>query len=745
MKRLLLIPFIVLPCLVTKAQTTFQKAYGGSGISICRHVEQTTDGGYILVGSTNSYGAGGYDVYLVKTNFSGDTLWTRTFGGSADDDGYCVKQTTDGGYILCGNTQSFGLQGAYVIKTNSAGDTLWTRVYGYTFSIGYSVSLTSDGGYVVGGTTIRFNGTRDMNLIKLDASGNFQWNKTYGGNGNEFAGNAVQTSDGGYLMFGTKRYLALDDRFFVIRTNSVGDTTGNKLYDYFGIAADCWYGIQTSDGGIAMAGNVSGNGSLMFIKADNNFLNPVMTTLDGTGSESARSVFQTNDGGFLLCGYTNSIGMGDSDVYVAKLNSSGNVVWSALYGGVNADVGYSARQTSDGGYIIAGSTGSFTAKKMYLVKTDSLGSSGCNQDLFDTLSAVNSPAPTSTSNIWYPLSSDSSYSTATAIHTGAAVGNLCLQLGCSAAISASTNISCYNSCDGGATVSFSGGSGPYTYQWIPVGGNAPSATGLCAGNYTVIVSDAVGCSASATVVITEPTAVFANISSSHNLTCFGGSDGWATVNAFGGTGAYSYTWVPSGGNNATANNLSAGTYTVSVTDMNGCMTAATVVLTEPTLLTSAIINSSDASCSTCNDGSAVVNANGGTLPYTYTWFPSGGNSATASNLTPGNYTVCVTDAHGCSTCTGVMINYPTGLNEIQQQEMFSIYPNPAHNGFTISFNKESGIQNRELKIYDVMGRAVQEEKIHSQLSTVNCQLSAGIYLLKITAEDKIYQQKLFIE
>jgi len=113
---------------------TFERTYGGASDNFSGSVQQTTDGGYIIAGGTECFGAGGWDVYLIKTNSSGDTLWTRTYGATMDDDGYSVQQTTDGGYIIAGDTYSFGAGGddVYLIKANSSGDTLWTRTYGGT-------------------------------------------------------------------------------------------------------------------------------------------------------------------------------------------------------------------------------------------------------------------------------------------------------------------------------------------------------------------------------------------------------------------------------------------------------------------------------------------------------------------------------------------------------------------------------------------------------------------------------------
>jgi hypothetical protein len=220
------------------------------------------------------------------------------------------------------------------------------------------------------------------------------------------------------------------------------------------------------------------------------------------------------------------------------------------------------------------------------------------------------------------------------------------------------NVNCFNGSNGSARVVVAGGTPSYTYIWLPSGGNGATASNLTAGTYTVMVTDANGCSATATTSITQPTALTAGASTVSNVLCNGGNSGCVTVTPSGGTPGYTYTWIPSGGNLATACNLSAGTYTVIVTDANGCTVTASATVTEPTALTSSIINSQDVSCFGGNNGSATVSVTGGTPAYTYSWIPSGGNSAAANNLTAGNYIVVVTDANNCTTSSTVTITEP---------------------------------------------------------------------------------------
>ncbi len=220
--------------------------------------------------------------------------------------------------------------------------------------------------------------------------------------------------------------------------------------------------------------------------------------------------------------------------------------------------------------------------------------------------------------------------------------------------------------NGSATATPSGGVGPYTFSWAPSGGNAATASGLIAGVYTVTVTDSHGCTTTATANIVNSGGPTANISTSTNISCFGGNNGNATVTLTGGTGPFTYAWAPSGGNAATASGLSANTYTVTVTDANGCITTASVTLTQPTALTASATSSPDL-CNGGNTGSATVTASGGVGPYTYNWTPSGGTGTTANGLTAQSYTCTVTDANGCSTTAITTVTQPTALTSTQSQ------------------------------------------------------------------------------
>lgn len=226
-------------------------------------------------------------------------------------------------------------------------------------------------------------------------------------------------------------------------------------------------------------------------------------------------------------------------------------------------------------------------------------------------------------------------------------------------ISSNISASCFNGNDGSATVSAVGGTSPYSYQWSN-SQTTQKANNLSAGSYSVTVTDANGCTSINTATISEPTQLSSSFTSSSSVSCFGGSDGTATVLASGGTAPYTYQWS-NNQTTQTASNLSAGTHSVSITDANGCILTNSVLITEPTVLNTSVNIVQNALCAGTNTGSATVTASGGTAPYSYLWSNSQA-SATATGLAAGKHFVLVTDANGCSRTDSIIITEPNYLS-----------------------------------------------------------------------------------
>jgi len=335
----------------TSLSPHFCKAIGGEKLDWGSSLIQTSDGGYAIAGATTSFGAGDWDVYVVKLDANGNLQWTRTIGGENEDRGHSFIQTSDGGYAVAGYTTSFGAgdKDIYVVKLDANGNLQWTKTIGGPESEeSHSLIQTSDGGYAIAGYTKSFGaGGEDVYVVKLDANGNLQWTKTIGGGDRDGCESLIQTSDGGYAIAGY--------------TDSFG--TG----DYVGVCV-----VQ----------------DVYVVKLDANG-NPQWTKTIGSricrglfnGYDDGSSLIQTSDGGYAIAGTTYSFGAGEADVYVVKLDAKGNLQWTKTIGGKSADGGSSIIQTSDGGYAIAGSTTSFGAGwinvDVYVVKLDKNGNACC--------------------------------------------------------------------------------------------------------------------------------------------------------------------------------------------------------------------------------------------------------------------------------------------------------------------------------------------------------------------------------
>jgi hypothetical protein len=311
--------------------------------------------------------------------------WSQTFGSDGEDQGRSVQQTTDGGYIVCGIKESYGPfdQDVWLIKTDAEGNKLWDKTFGgKKGDVGISAQQTRDGGYIVCGSTKSYTaGDEDIWLIKADADGNKLWDKTFGGDGFNAGRSVQQTIDGGYIICGYRDpYADGNGHAWLIKT----DADGNKLWDRTlgdeleTIATSVQ---QTKDGGYIICGMAdqyeTGKTEVLLIKTDAAGNKLWSKTFGSEDIVIGNSVQQTTDGGYIICGMTGSYETVTTGVLLIKTDSSGKKLWDRTFGGKEADIGSSVQQTTDGGYIICGKTTSYETNKnkeeVWLIKTDAKG------------------------------------------------------------------------------------------------------------------------------------------------------------------------------------------------------------------------------------------------------------------------------------------------------------------------------------------------------------------------------------
>jgi hypothetical protein len=371
---------------LSNGQTSFQKTFGSSGNDGSYSIIQTTDSNFVFTGYWQT-GSGPTYSFLIKINAMGDTIWTKikyvanpfpansTYGQS-------VIQTSDGGFAVAGNINLMNPTAnpnVYLLRTNSSGDSLWSKDYtpGYV-DVAYSIKQTLDGGFIMAGyaDSIASDSIQDFFLLKTNSLGDSLWSKKYCWHSSDFSGGAhsvVQTNDGGYTLVGSQPQLTgLSDVYF-IKTDDNGNTLWTKKFG--GINDDLGYWLdKTQDNGFIICGATMTTGEggydAYLIKTDENGNLLWEKTYGGLDNEFANSVYPTSDGGYVIVGSTESYTTGGSyDVYLIKTDSQGNQIWHKTFGGINADYGYSVQQTFDGGYIIAGIRGA----EIYIIKTDDMG------------------------------------------------------------------------------------------------------------------------------------------------------------------------------------------------------------------------------------------------------------------------------------------------------------------------------------------------------------------------------------
>lgn len=370
-KIIMLIILIASDLLASSPDTLWTKTYGGTGEDYGFSVQQTLDDGYVLAGRTTSSGAGDADMWLIKTNKNGSVQWTKTFGGTDYEVAWSVEQTKDTGYIIVGSTYSYGngQSDIWLVKTDTSGNLKWSKTFGDTsFDFGYAVQQTNDDGYVIAGITYASAVSMpDIWIIKTDQSGNVSWDTVWGDfNYDEQVSSIRQTSDNGYIISGVV-YLGGFAEALMLKLSAGGSQEWFKLFggydDEFGYSAE-----QTYDGGYILSGTTASIGAGAtdgwLVKTDANGNMQWNKTFGGTSWDGFDGVAQTYDSGYVMAGRTYSYGAGNADAWLVKTDVNGNMQWNKTFGGANFDYGWSVVQTSDSLYAMLGGTSSSGAGGM---------------------------------------------------------------------------------------------------------------------------------------------------------------------------------------------------------------------------------------------------------------------------------------------------------------------------------------------------------------------------------------------
>ena len=342
------------------AQNTWAASYflsntdSGTGM-----IRQTLDGGFIVAGGIVVGSSA--DVWILKLDSSGTIQWQKTYGGINQDNGFWIEQTNDGGYVVVGQTLSFGASqnDVWILKLDQAGDIQWQQTLGGNGAdYGLSVKQTPDDGFIVAASTFSWGPFYDEWLIRLDSFGNIVWQKRYGGLGDSFAYSVNLTSDGGFIVSGyTSVFADHNYDLWVLKFDSAGAIQWQKTY---GGADDEYssFGIkETFDGGFILTGasviEQTGSSDIIVLKLNSNGQIQWQNSYGGADSEWAASIEQTIDGGYILAGQNGQVGTGA--YWLLKLNSIGDIEWQKAYQGDDFQRLASMSQTSDGGFILSGS------------------------------------------------------------------------------------------------------------------------------------------------------------------------------------------------------------------------------------------------------------------------------------------------------------------------------------------------------------------------------------------------------
>jgi hypothetical protein len=697
MTRLLLLLFLLATTSVAKAQGfMWISHFGGSGQCIPVDVQPDPSGNLYVVGmytgtmterTTSLTSVGNSDVFLAKYSTGGSLLWIKSIGSTGADNVVNVAINKEGtGVFISGmytGTCSFGggyqltsagMSDLYIARFDSDGNVVWVvnSAYGLKNQQYGNIAVDDSGNLIQVGSfyeSVTFSGgsvtltspaalVRQQYLAKFDGSGALIWAKMITGDNSNNTFRTVRASGNDYYIsgvfqgslnfdVGTVSNTGLDLDAFLYKTNSSG--TGQWVRKIKGGSEEmAWRHVADENQNQYIVGYFSSS----------------LVSIDSTSSILSQKTVSSQGG---------------NDILVVQYNSAGTLQSIETYGSSGDDLSYSGSAANNNlvisgssdnsltfgslSFVTEGNKDAFVVKKSGGSYTTLIQSLGKGSDIAKATGISKSGNNYYLAAEYYSDSLELGDSLFINSTTSTRDGYV-MRYGCFDSVSAViTPVTCVDgggipSDDGTLSATASEGSGPYTYAWSN-GSTAANLTGLAQGNYTVTVSGKYGCTVSRTFTVGLVPSVSAIISASTNVTCNGGSNGTATVNASNGKAPYLYLWS-NGATTSTVTNLSAGTSYVTVTDQCGNQVIQSVAITQPSVLT-ASVNRTNIVCRGAANGTATAVPSNGTSPYTYLW-STGATTVQITGLAPGSYSVTITDACGATKVISTTISQPGALS-----------------------------------------------------------------------------------
>jgi hypothetical protein len=691
--------------------------------------------------------AGKHDIYLAKYNPQGNLVWAKRAGGKGGDKihsialdnlghVYAVGEFEDTSYWdnIMKTTPGSGINNMFIAKYDTSGNAIWvknisagtgplhTRGYGVTcdeFGNVYACGGTNGDAYFEGNYLFTTAGDYDGTIVKFDANGNFQWARRFGGTDSDKAYGIVSDQHGSVYVTGyfvghadfsdhqsltghghTDIFLAKYDASGLLQwVTQAGDTGFDRGHDI----------MINVNGEIIITGEFQtgyfgshiaysqGNEDMFLASYDSNGINQWVISGGSPEDDIGRGLSHDATGNIYVVGDYATTGNfppltitsnGFADVYIAKYNITGTSLdWIRSVGGHDNDRGQGISVDPAGDVFACG---------MFVdsARFDAINLIG--DSLFDIF-----------------------------------VAKLAAGSFCSTQIQTMSQPTCNGICNGSATA-IPVGESPFSFSWnTSPPQTSDIASGLCAGNYTVTVTDNSGCISNATVAIIAPQAIQLSTTFS-NAKCFQSCDGNASVIATG-QAPFSYIWSTNPPQTSqSVSGICSGTYIITATDAAGCTSTASVTLTDPDAvnITSTITN---ASCDGCSDGVIDIHVAGGVTPYQYSW-SNGSTHQDLHNLAAGSYSVCVNDNNNCMVCDTFLLTEPTtGIAEINSYG-FNVFPNPLNGPGKIS-TQLSGLKT--VNIYNSLGEIILRNNFWGNEFLFDAGgWQSGIYFIRVTTKEK---------